>query len=413
MQAQDHIFLIETDKIAANPYQPRKVFNDEGIRGLADSIREFGILQPLVVSKVEEDAPTGTQVRYELIAGERRLRAARLLQLERVPAVIKNVRLDRHRLEMAIVENVQRANLNPIESAKAYQRLHEEFDLTQREIASRIGKSRAAIANTMRLLSLPSQALEAVSDGRINESQARLLLSVDDPAAQQAFFEDILKNNLSVRDLKLSIDKHQYQAQKPKGAKTVDPDALNLQKALEEFLGARVKLESSGDSGKITIPYESLDELHTIVEKMIHQRSLAQAKAPEEHYVNELVGLSAPSVQEDQRPEQITHEHLEMSENLPAKEDLPQEDLRRPSEESHASYEGSVDPFSPPEEEAIEEQSSGDFEEEGMYSPDALFAPREGIEEEARDIEKPQEEIKAQPSAYQNPQDDPFQSHGF
>ena len=276
------VYLIEVEKIAVNPFQPRKVFNDEELRELANSIREFGLLQPIVVTKIIEEAESGTSVRYELIAGERRLRASKLLGLERIPAIVKNVQLDRERLEMAIVENVQRANLNPVEAAKAYNRLQDEFKLTQREIAVRIGKSREAIANTMRLLNLPTVMQDALSRGQLSESQARLLLSVEDMAQQQMFFEDILKNSLSVRELRMRIEG--FKGAKKKSMDTIapampDPEADLIQKELEEALGTSVKLEKTGRIGKITIEFFSPEELHAILDK-IATSSSQQPAAP-------------------------------------------------------------------------------------------------------------------------------------
>jgi len=276
------VYLIEVEKIGVNPFQPRKVFNDEELRELANSIREFGLLQPIVVTKIIEESDSGTNVRYELIAGERRLRASKLLGLERIPAIVKNVQLDQHRLEMAIVENVQRANLNPVEAAKAYNRLQDEFKLTQREIAVRIGKSREAIANTMRLLNLPTVMQDAVSRGQLSESQARLLLSVDDMAQQQMFFEDILKNSLSVRELRMRIEG--FKGAKKKSMDTLapataDPESELIQKELEEALGTSVKLEKTGRIGKITIEFFSPEELHAILDK-IAAGSAPQNSAP-------------------------------------------------------------------------------------------------------------------------------------
>jgi ParB family chromosome partitioning protein len=270
-QIQEPVFLIEVEKISPNPYQPRRVFDDEQLQELAGSIRDYGILQPLVVTKIEEPTEFGTSVRYELIAGERRFRAAKIAGLERVPAVVKNVGLDRERLELAIIENVQRANLNPIESARAYNRLQDEFKLTQREIAQKIGKSREVIANTMRLLNLPANMQEAVSNGQLSESQARLLLSIDDVGQQQVFFEEITRNNLSVRDLKNKIDYFKTTRaakERPPLPLTADPEGAALQRALEEFLGAQVKLERSGATGKITIEFYSPEELQAIIGKM-------------------------------------------------------------------------------------------------------------------------------------------------
>lgn len=271
LQVQGPVFLIETDKISPNPQQPRRDFDEEALRELAASIREFGILQPLVVSKIEQVSEIGTQVQYQLIAGERRWRAAQMLGLERVPAIIRNVGLERERLELAIIENIQRADLNPIETARAYARLQDEFALTQREIASRMGKSREAIANTVRLLQLPTQIQEALSKGHLSESQGRLLLSVADLAQQQSLFEEIIKNNLSVRELKARIQRAKQSAMPPVETPTMppaDPETEQLKQQLEQALGAPVKVEKSGEAGKLIITFYSPEELRGIIEKL-------------------------------------------------------------------------------------------------------------------------------------------------
>lgn len=272
LQVQGPVFLIEVDKIKSNPFQPRRNFDEASLRELANSIREFGVLQPIVVTKLETVTETGTQVEYQLIAGERRWLASKLVGMERVPAIIRVVDLDKERLEMAIVENVQRAELNPIETARAYAKLQDQFNLTQREIAARIGKSREVIANTIRLLNLANPIQEAVAKGSISESQARLLMSVADLAHQQTLFEDILKNNTSVRELKTKINRLKGQPDvplvDPASAPAGDPETLTMQKELEDFLGAKVKVEKSGETGKITITFYSPEELQSIVSKL-------------------------------------------------------------------------------------------------------------------------------------------------
>lgn len=270
-QVQEHVFLIEVNKITPNPFQPRREFDMVALQELAGSIRDHGILQPLVVSRIEEVTELGTTVHYQLIAGERRFRAAQLAGLDRVPAVIKHINLERERLELAIIENVQRADLNPIESARAYNRLADEFQLTQREIATRIGKSREVIANTMRLLNLPSHMQDALSSGKLGESHARLLLSVDDIQQQELLFQDILKNNSSVRELKNKIDYFkavQHQQAVAANQPPPDPEAEHLKKQLEEALGTEVKLEKEGESSKVTIQFSSPAELYALIEKL-------------------------------------------------------------------------------------------------------------------------------------------------
>ena len=283
----EHVFLIEVNKITPNPYQPRREFDEEELKNLANSIREFGILQPLVVTKIVEETDGAVNVRYQLIAGERRFRAASMIGLERVPAVIKNVALDKERLEMAIVENVQRADLNPIESARAYNRLADEFKLTQREIAQRIGKSREVIANTMRLLNLPTNVQDAVSKGQLGESQARLLLTVDDPGVQQTLFEEILRGNLSVREVKHKIDylksAKRGEAQVASGqVAQVDAEAISIKQQLEEALGSTVTVEKAGSSGTIKIQFTSPEELYSLLQKMTAPKPApSEVPAPE------------------------------------------------------------------------------------------------------------------------------------
>jgi len=264
----EHVYQLEVEKILPNPYQPRREFNPEALHDLASSIREFGVLQPLVVTKVVTDTPTGQKVHYELIAGERRLRASKLAGLTRVPAVIRQETNNQTKLELAIIENLQREDLNPIESARAYSQLQDEYHLTQREIAARLGKSREGIANTMRLLSLPTYIQEAVVRGQIGESQARLLLSVTDLTDQENLFNDLLKNSLSVRELKNRITSGKARTNAVERFQNTDPEIRHLEEKLRELLGAKVKIDQSGDSGKITISFGSADELRGVLHRL-------------------------------------------------------------------------------------------------------------------------------------------------
>lgn len=270
---QGPVFLIEVDKISPNPQQPRRDFDETALQELAVSIREFGILQPIVVTKLEKETDIGTQVEYQLIAGERRWRAAKIVGLERIPAIIRSVNLARDRLELAILENVQRENLNPIEAARAYAKLQDEFGLTQREIAAKLGKSREVVANTIRLLSLPSKIQEAIAKNQVSESQGRLLLTVAELQQQDTLFEDLLRNNLSVRDLRARIQSLKIQRPSIEAAVSVfpiavDPEAESIQKELESALGAKVKVERSGETGKLIITFYSPEELRGLVAKL-------------------------------------------------------------------------------------------------------------------------------------------------
>lgn len=270
---KDFIFHIEIDKIKSNPLQPRTHFDEESLKELAASIREFGVIQPIIVVKNEIESETGTKVEYQLIAGERRLKASRLAGLERIPAIVKKISKKSDQMEMAIVENLQRADLNPIETARAYSRLSDEFGLTQREIAARLGKSRETIANSIRLLNLPTEIQNALAEGKINESQGRLILSLTDLSQQIEVYKDLLLNNLSVRELKNKIRrKNEMSAKAEASVKKIDPEISQLQEQLTDLLGAPVKINppigDSGEGGKIVIQFFSPEEIKGIIEKI-------------------------------------------------------------------------------------------------------------------------------------------------
>lgn len=255
------IFQLEASKIKPNPYQPRREFNTEELNDLAQSIREFGILQPLVVSRVYHETPMGTDVEYQLIAGERRLRAAQLVGLERVPAIVRNIDLERVKLELAVIENVQRSNLTPIEAARAYARLQEEFGLTQREVAQRVGKSREAIANVLRLLNLPLHIQTALKEGKIGESQARMLLSITNHAEQERVFNDLITKRTTVREMQEKIT-------------TATPSAPSREERywetqLEEKVGAPVRVVRQGSKGKVVITFHSDEEWQGLMDRLL------------------------------------------------------------------------------------------------------------------------------------------------
>jgi ParB family chromosome partitioning protein len=267
------IYQIEVEKIEPNPDQPRRHFNEVALHDLARSIREFGFLQPLVVTKVERETHNGIDVEYQLIAGERRLLAAKLLGLRLVPAIIRNVRAEREKLELAVIENIQRENLNPIETARAFQRLQEEFRMTQREIAAKLGKSREVVANTVRLLDLPDYIQQAVQEGNLSESNARLLLSVGDPGAQKRLFDDVVANRLTTRDVKERV----REFVRPRathlfggagGAGAISPELQEAQERLSSALGAPVEIHKGTGPGKITIVFYSQEELENILGRL-------------------------------------------------------------------------------------------------------------------------------------------------
>jgi ParB family chromosome partitioning protein len=271
---QDYVFHIEVEKIRPNPSQPRRDFNEAAIREMASSIREFGILQPLVVSKIEKETPTGIDVEYQLIAGERRLRAAKLLGLRVVPAIIRNVDLEREKLELAVIENLQREDLNPVEMARAFQRLQEEFRMTQREIAAKLGKSREAVANTVRLLDLPAYIQDALQKGDLSESHARLMIGITDPATQRHLYEDIVEHGLTTRDVKERVRQfgggtgHRGRPSLAEMEANLPPEMRAMQEELSSALGAPVQIQKGAGAGKIMISFYSQEELENILRRL-------------------------------------------------------------------------------------------------------------------------------------------------
>lgn len=250
----DRIWHIPVSSILPNAQQPRKNFSAPELEDLAASIKEHGILQPLLVT---ERADGG----YELVAGERRWRAAQMAGLATVPALIKKL-ADRQKLEVALIENIQRESLNPIEEAFAYQRLMEEFSLTQQEVADKVGKSRPAVANTIRLLSLPEEIKTALIDKRINMGQARALLSFDDQAKQLDMLSSMLGQRITVRELERVVSK-----QNPQKSHR-DPNLNYLEDQLRAALGTKVAITQRGERGTIVIDYYSQEELSRITKKL-------------------------------------------------------------------------------------------------------------------------------------------------
>lgn len=260
----DAVFYIEVDKINPNPDQPRKEFDEAHIKDLANSIREHGILQPLVVTKEEKVSPTGIDVSYQLIAGERRLRAAKLAGVPQVPVIVKKV-TPQENLELAIIENVQRSDLNALERAIAYQKLMDEYGLGQQDVAVRVGKSRESIANLMRLLNLPQEIQDAIASGKINEGHARAILMVKDEKSQMDLFYKILNMGLNVREVE-NIARTASARVKP--AIDLDPNIKYMATQLEDVIGAKVSLQPKKKGGKIVIQYFDSDDLGNIIGKI-------------------------------------------------------------------------------------------------------------------------------------------------
>ena len=249
----DSIFWIDLEKITPNPFQPRREFDEAQLQSLADSIRQYGVLQALVVTRKEvpkEDG--GLAVEYELIAGERRLRASKLAGLSQVPVLIKvgDETNDLMKLELAIIENIQREDLNPVDRARAFERLINEFGFKHVEIGKKIGKSREYISNSVRLLALPTEILDALSAGKISEGHARPLMMLGDRMDEQnTLFKEILFKRLTVREAEAISRRIAYDKIRKKGA-TLDPETQEMEEKLTETLGTRVSIEKRENGGK-------------------------------------------------------------------------------------------------------------------------------------------------------------------
>ena len=249
--------------IVPNPHQPRLHFDEVKLDELVQSIKEHGILQPLVVSELG----AGT---YELVAGERRLQAAKKAGLATVPVVVRSVD-EREKLELAIIENIQRHNLNPIEEAKAYARLTDEFGLQQDVVAKKMGKSRSAVANTLRLLHLPVEIQRAVAEGRISEGHAKALLAIENPEKQRAVFDLIIKEELTVRETEMRVRSVSVRPHVRRVA-AVSPEIAARTEHLMQVLGTKVKIAPSGKGGRIVIEYYSSEELEGLLKKIGDER---------------------------------------------------------------------------------------------------------------------------------------------
>ncbi|HWR67224.1 MAG TPA: ParB/RepB/Spo0J family partition protein [Bellilinea sp.] len=254
--------FVGIDQILPNPAQPRQAMEQESLAELAASIREHGILQPLIVSL--GDKPD----QYILIAGERRWRAARLVGMTAVPAIVRQA-TDQQRLEMALIENLQRADLAPLDTAEAYRQLAEEFKLSHDEIAERVGKSRTTVTNTLRLLRLPDAVRIALVEGKISEGHARALLGLNSPQAQAAVLQNILANDLSVRQTEELVRRYSGERAAPVQRAEPSPEIKSLEARLRDSLGTRVTLRHGKKGGTLVIHYYSDEELDGLISQIL------------------------------------------------------------------------------------------------------------------------------------------------
>lgn len=328
---QNAIFWIEVEKIKPNPFQPRKEFDEVKLRDLADSIKQYGILQPLVVTRREIEKPEGgLAVEYELIAGERRLRASKLAMLTQVPVLIRigeegKEEEDRVKLELAIIENLQREDLNPVDRAKAFQRLVDDFGFKHVQIAQKVGKSREYVSNTLRLLALPEEVLLALSERKITEGHSRpLLMLANRPEEQLTLYKEIIFKKLNVREAeriarRIAVDKVR------KKDVDFDPEMIELEQELTEKLGTRVQIEKREVGGKIVIDFFSHDDVRNFLKRVRMEMglgkgeralSVANTESPAMPPLGETAAEAAQPAQPGDLAETGTDEEMEKDEDL-------------------------------------------------------------------------------------------------
>ena len=265
----DSIFWIDTDKIKPNPFQPRRDFDEARLQDLALSIKQYGVLQPLTVSRVEiEKEDGGIVAEYELIAGERRLRAAKIAGVSQVPAIIRVGDTSMMKLELAIIENLQREDLNVVDRARAFFRLVNEFKFTHTEIAKKMGRSREYVSNSLRILSLPEEILQGLSEGKITEGHTRpILMLVDHPQEQLVLFKEIVYKKITVREAERMARKIAFDRVRKKEFMP-DPELLEIEEEFQEKLGTRVHIDRKELGGQIKIDFFSTEDLRNILESI-------------------------------------------------------------------------------------------------------------------------------------------------
>ena len=268
---KDFIFWIETEKIKPNPYQPRKEFDEDSLQSLADSIKKYGMLQPIIVNKIEKKNEKGISCEYQIVAGERRWRAAKMLGLKQIPAIIKE-QTNRERLEVALIENIQRKNLNPIDKAEAFNQLKKEFGLLDREIAKISGSSREAVTNTLRILGLPEEAKTALRNGVISEGHAKALLGAKEAKLISELLEEVISNGYSVRETERRVKERNAgaMAKKPEIKKSVESGLDEfLEKKVKQVLNLEdIKIEKKRSFIRLSFDFSSEDEINQWLKKL-------------------------------------------------------------------------------------------------------------------------------------------------
>lgn len=314
------VFFIEVDKIKPNPFQPRREFDENKLNELAESIRTYGVLQPIVVTRKEvQKEDGGLGVEYELIAGERRHRASSIAGLKQIPALIREKEDDdRLKLELAIIENLQREDISSIDRARAFKKLADDFGLKHIDIAKKVGKSREYVSNTIRLLMLPDEMLKALEEKKITEGHTRpLLMLIDKPEEQNTLFKEIILRHLTVRDAeKIS---RRIAVEKVRRMDTLaDPEVLEWEKEVGTKLGTRVHVEQNENGGRVSISYFNKDDLKKIMDFIMGSEN-GPAIEPD-HNTLEAVGIESAE-------DESIYTDAEVKSNIESEPDEEEEDI--------------------------------------------------------------------------------------
>lgn len=283
------IFWIEVTKIKPNSQQPRHEFDENQLKELADSIKQYGILQPLLVTRKEEETENGVNVDYELIAGERRLRAAKIAGLTQVPVIIRKEPAEKVKLELALIENIQREDLNTVDKAIAFKQLADQFNMKQYEIAQKVGKSRVYVTNTMRVLNLPEEIKEALKSGKISEGHTRPLLMLSEkPDDQKQLFLEIMERKMNVRDAEKISRRIAYERARKQEGLPYFEEMRSLESSLTNILGTRVFIDRKGNAGKIMIDFASVNQLNNLFKlvKLAKETDIFGKEENKENYLN-------------------------------------------------------------------------------------------------------------------------------
>lgn len=392
------IFWVEVEKINPNPYQPRREFDEERLKDLAESIRQYGVLQPLTVTRKERIKDDGgIVVEYELIAGERRHRASKLAGLSQVPVIIRSGEENSQmKLELAIIENLQREDINAIERARAFARLAEEFEMTHSDIGKKVGKSREYVSNSIRLLGLPDEIQNAIMEGKMTEGHGRPLLMLKDrPEEQETLFKEVVYKKLTVRDTE-SIARRVAREKVRKKKYKPDPEMVALEKQLSESLGTRVQIEQKEIGGKIVIDFFSPDdvkELMGLFEQVVNSRPQNRHKFME-RFLEAKEEMDEPEVIEE--PEDISVEEAIQEKEEEKQQKAEEKRVEKIGETTPVDDNASVTSSTDNSAESPNEESEVDTSEPRSFS-DAVSRAFPDKSKEEKPQEEPSSEVKSEP----------------